>query len=371
MKLEIMGYITYGSIAIALVISIVVMIGIFRLKGSGKAWIYEDRLLLGVCLMTLIMDTFRLAVIWILPTSLYGSPWVAVLLFPDIVYALFALPWLMFLDYMANKSRIRVRRFAYYSAVPVLIMIMSIAVVVYTQLTPALFEDYYYPAWMVFDMIRISIVSAYMVIGYRTISDFQRRRMEPMFIRLDFFIIPWIIGLVCVHGFKRVTVSFFASISLLITYLAYKQRCKYVYRDTDIFKEEFAPYFANYVEKLRLKGECAFLISAEGERDAITEVLEQCRPEKSFLLQKNDGTYMLYTLEKGKAVVGLFEQTLRDAGEAHVPPVSLSVSHHIKDKTESSGDFIRRIITGSHGDGSFDIRKGDKDEYSRNPFRKT
>ncbi len=339
-----MASINYGSLVIAVVISLFVIIGIIRMRDNKRGLVYEDKLLLGIALLTLIMDPLRLAIIWLMPTKLMSTDAAFAHYIPDILFVVFALFWLMFFDYLANKSRTRVKRFFNFSILPIALLIIAAIGEMFAAKNITSDLQTYNLVYLVYSILRAVIVVAYMIVGYRTIRDFQSRRMEPLFLRLDFFIIPWLFGMVCVYVLHITTNSFWASISLLITYLAYKKRCRYVYRDNDAFREEFAPYFAAYVEKLHLKGECAFLIGTEGERDAISEVLDQCRPEKSFLLQRDDGTFMLYTMAKGKSIVELLEQTFRDTGQAHVPPVSLSVSHYIKNKDESSGDFIRRVI---------------------------
>ena len=344
-SLQIIGGINYGSLAIGVVISIIVMLGVLRLKGKDNEWLYEDRLFLRVAVLTLIMDVLRVVIIWTVPTSMFYTLVSFAYFIPDIVFVIFALSWLIFLDYLANKSMHRVKRFIRFSLAPILLMSAWIFVVIHVQNTPGLETKYFGSTYFIYKIIRTVIVTAYMIVGYRIISDFHRRRMEPLFMRLDFFIVPWILGMIFVYGLNLGTNTFFASIALLITYLAYKQRCKFVYRGTDAFQESFAPHFATYVEKLKLQGECAFLINAHGARDAFTEVLDQCRPEKSFLIQRDDGTYMLYTMAKRKAVLELLEQTFKDTGTAHVPPVSLTISHHIKDKAESSREFITRVIS--------------------------
>ena len=202
-SLQIIGGINYGSLAIGVVISIIVMLGVLRLKGKDNEWLYEDRLFLRVAVLTLVMDLLRVAIIWAVPTSMFHTLASFAYFIPDIVFVIFALSWLIFLDYLAGKSELRVKRFVRFSIVPILVMIACAFVVIHVQNTPGHDAKYYETVYFIYKIIRTVIVAAYMIVGYRIISDFHIRRMEPLFMRLDFFIVPWILGMIFVYGLNR------------------------------------------------------------------------------------------------------------------------------------------------------------------------
>ena len=328
------------------------VISSFLRSKKGKKLYPEDKFFLGMSFLTIAIAVYPVIIIrfvkW-LPLMHLTS---FALFVPDLLNLLFAMGWLIFLDYSVYRNRSRIRRNLQIAALPLTFMlVLEITMLVMIEMASkekisVNMHGVYFSAWITapYDALEIIMTVACIISAYRLVSAYHKRRMEPIFLRFDFFIVPWIIGTFLMLFLYLSVMGFFDSLVLFFIYRVLMEREKYLDRETGAYNEQFLILYDDFMDKAEFAGMTAFVVKVHTQKEALLDIIKGSMPERAFVVRLDNGSFLIFCEALSRMTLEMFERSMQDAGLNHNPPVSVKVRNFTRKAQESASDFTKRIL---------------------------
>ena len=122
---------------------------------------------------------------------------------------------------------------------------------------------------------------------------YAKETEQPLILRLDFFVIPWIIcffnDLIPMPPLD----GFFSSLALILTWIVVSRRYKYLDQETGFYTEEFLSELDAYADRSRSKGGSVIIFETEKDENELAESIRASKPANSSVIKINKGRFLL------------------------------------------------------------------------------
>jgi hypothetical protein len=282
-----------------------------------------------------------------------------ILYLPDMILLFYMLQWLVFCDYSVEHSLDSIKRRYRFALIPYLVytvlLVAGFVILQYVhkaieEQNDALYDtaDRCYTIWSwTYYVIALGIIIMYLVGAFRIMRYYQKQKKEPVFLRMDLFIIPWIIELILqnIPGFFLVLDVPCAFITLILTYISLRNRYLYLDMETGFYNGSFLPYFEKYAEKKGLnKGYGAVLITTD-DMNKTAGLIKLYKPDSAIVVEAEQGKILVLSDTRNKNAYRLFLDLLNDPSGKESHNTKIEGSFLLQEKDEPLDDFISRITS--------------------------
>ena len=284
----------------------------------------------------------------------------AVFYIKDMFYLIYTLMWLMFVEAMLYRSADTLKRKYRLYFIPFIILSVHIIYVLisfrfHDPDISAYTNSNLFIADRVFGMASALLATvlgaSYMVRAYRLMHCYQEEIKQPVFFRLDVFFIPWLVGTVffltmMIPGNipRLPDISpLCAGLSLYLTYRSMKNGIRYMDRETRFYKEELLDILPAVMEKNALDVNCAVMLSTSGDRELVAKVISELKPERSTVIARGDGGFLLLSDVQSEPAVKLFIRNVIDCTKDYGSEAEIKYETVFRNGDEHLSDFILRI----------------------------
>ena len=348
------------EICLAVITSLGVLGLLFYSKPLKLSKHPEDKMFRRLCWILLVYAVFGMLQdyqIFYKAIPYYMLPAHLLRYLPDFILLFLSMQWLVFVDLAVTHSPEGVKRRCRFVWVPLAIMVISLALgyslllnvhagIQASGAIPEL-EDRYYTTWSWINYgIAMFIYIAYFLSAFRIVHYHNTERKQPLFLRLDVFIIPWVIALIVqnIPGIYLVIDVPCAAISLLLTYHSMRNRYRYMDYETELYNEEFLDFFESFAKKLNYSGGCAIAFTVSGDAKKFADVLMQYKPERSMAVRMKDGRFIILANLNNKSAVKCFIDLIKEAVKETDPEIEISTFNWFQERKESPESFAKRVL---------------------------
>lgn len=373
---NIIGLKTFIEFALAVIFTPASVCLVYFSKPLKDSKREEDRLFRKLCFSALFYSLFTILkychkIFKFFP--FYMLPAHLILYIPDIVLLYMVFLWVLFVDaatgYGEKKLKKRCRVFYIHLFLMTLMIFTGYFLLLKVQETFVLTGSYSGEAdsnfviWMyVYYVIALSIIISYLISAFSTVHRFHKEKTVPLFLRLDVFIIPWIIAIIIQHLPGNLLLDIpCAVISLFLTYLSMRRRYRYMDLETGFYKEEFLRFFEEFEEKKNIGEGCAVYFYSGKDGALLSEAISENKPENCIAIHMNDGGFILIGGMFVDSAVSYNIRIIEEALKEKDKDAEVSSRFWLKPKEESGKEFSSRVL------GAISRKeKGDRDPvYSR------
>ncbi len=264
---------------------------------------------------------------------------------------IFPLTWLVFFDYFVYKSSSRILNKYRFALVPFMVVIvLRIAFWISYRIELARHPEPiagYRPLFITLhaanEYALFLIGAAYMIYAYMIIRTYHKEMKQPLFMRLDIFIVPWILGVVLDYILGVRISVLFSSIAILLTFFSIRNRYRYMYPNTEFYNETFIPYLEKYLEKNNIEGGSVIFFYSKDNTQALGDILWQYRIPKSIVIRMNNGGYAMIADVKNISGIDLCCSLISDAARQE-KGFAVETGKWMRSRKESVKDFTQRVL---------------------------
>ena len=254
----------------------------------------QDRLFFIECMLVLCYNLLCISRDTFLPhiSMLFEY---SVMLIREVLYLMIALQWLVCVDYSLYRSMDHIRRHYFHAVIPVIVI--TVMDIVHSYIN----QFYYYTAgWAVEAMDLLFILKLMIVLGYFAAAVYlvrkhEKFKLEPRFLRLSVFIVPFLIG-----ALFRFSTGPMTALGVILTYRVLKRRERYIDYGTGL-------YNSGYLD----------CISAHWDKKGI---LKTNRIHNAFAIMLGEGRYLLLTGYIRESAMKMAEQMIMEEASEASPP---------------------------------------------------
>ncbi|MCR5402331.1 MAG: hypothetical protein K6E91_00715 [Butyrivibrio sp.] len=350
-------YILEGSMTAVTLLAVLAILFFSPLRKSKEQ---EDKILRQLFIAVLLFAAtdlvreFQFAFGFVKASS---PPGLIIYFLPDLMEITYILLWLIFVDYTVckNLDSIRVR----YRLIPISYCVLIALQIVYAVLMIRVFDEYevsgevtpasmnmytawgwiYYAAFLLFE-------TGCMIYAFCVMRYHQKESRLPLFLRLDAFIIPFVIALIAknIPGFYLHMDVICAMLSVLLTYLTVRKRYLYLDFETGFYNEAFLKFVSSYVKKQGYSGGSVIEIRVPGHEKEFADMFKKIKPEESLMIRMKDGSFLLISSVNSEIAIRCFDELLSEGARSLDPDIKISTRHWIRDKKEDIPGFTERVL---------------------------
>ncbi len=300
----------------------------------------EDRFIFTECILMLcsLFSEILYSVSWHIDQRwanylMYTLPTVV-----ELFYMLAIMQWMVFVDFCLYRSRDHIRRRYKHALIPILAVEVADALqsfVIYGmggETAPMLAFAYY------MQFIKLFVELLYIITAVRLVTRYERESREPAFLRLDAFIIPFVLG--C---FFRYYSGPLMVLGIILTYLAAIRRDRYLDPDTGLFNRDYLDFLGKYRDRKKYGGGNGILIEARGHGEDMAALLTELRPADSDVFILNKDRFLLLSESVKDSAVKMAVMTITEETKASEKPYTPVITSVSRKKDESAGMFLRRL----------------------------
>lgn len=300
----------------------------------------EDRFIFAECILMLcsLFSEILYSMSWYI-----NQRWANYLIFtlPTVVelfYMLTIMQWMVFVDYCLYHSRDHIRRRYKLALIPILVVEVTDALqsfVIYGMggvTDPMLAFTYY------LQFIKVFVELLYIITAVKLVTVYERESREPAFLRLDAFIIPFVLG--C---FFRYYSGPLMVLGIILTYLAAIRRDRYLDPDTGLFNRDYLDFLGKYRDRKNYGGGNGILIEAPGHGEDMAALLTELRPADSYVFILNKDRFLLLSESLKGSAVKMAVMTITEETENSEKPYTPVITSVSREKDESAGMFLKRL----------------------------
>ncbi len=274
-----------------------------------------------------------------------------ILNFDMLLKFIFPLTWLVFLDYYVYKSRSRIKNKYRFALVPFLVVIATrLAFWISYRIELAIHPEPimgYRPLFITFHFLHENVLfligAAYMIYAYMIVRTYHKEMKQPLFMRLDVFVVPWVLGVIIDRLVGvRITILF-SSIALLLTFFSIRNRYRYLYPGTEFYGESFIPYLEKYLVKKNIEGGNVIFFNSKDNTQALGKILWQYRIPKSIVIRMNNGGYAMIADVKNNNGIDLCCNLISDAAQQD-KGIVVETDKWMRNSGESVKEFTHRVL---------------------------
>ena len=346
----------------------IIIITIFLLKQKSEHERLEDAMFLKVCLSAAVFALFTIVrfVFILFTASLINTGLISVSYYVmDMAYLFYALMWLIFVDATMYHSADGIRRRYSLALIPFVLLFIHILSVFIIQSTMSRnFLEFTKTGAYKYTIISgdiavfISVVlgAYYMIRAFMIAYCYQNEVKQPVFLRLDVFIIPWCLGFIClltavIPGLLHVPFrrlpdisALCAALSVFLTFCSMMNRFRYMDPDTGFYRQDFISFLPDYLKQRDYPINCVINITPLEKREEIAGMLKELKPDRSTVIESGDGGFLLLSDVDKPMAAKLFVRTLGDASIEKLGTESLKHSTLFRNENETVTDFLNRAI---------------------------
>ncbi|WP_029322118.1 hypothetical protein [Butyrivibrio sp. AE3004] len=175
--------------------------------------------------------------------------------------------------------------------------------------------------------------------AYIMAHGYTKELKNPIFLRLDIFIVLWTIGFLSGVGNLD---SICEAVGLYLTYMFIKRRYRYLDKDMMFYNENFVGYLEDYEKKVGIRGGYVVILTSD-MTDILKEALIRRAPKKSIIVRTEDDSFIVYTEIKIKSAIQVFIITLQDEAVRMNPDINIDAQYLIQKENESVGGITERL----------------------------
>ncbi len=254
-----------------------------------------------------------------------------------IIYSVNCLNWLKFIDAAVNNNdrAIKEKYRYYYAPIVFLVVLMGTWRLIYDYATVYL----HFLFFVVYVAGHIGIPAFFMYKAFSMARKYQKELKNPLLLRLDIFIIPWIIGVFA----TRIDLDpMCQTIGLLLAFAFLKKRGHYLDEDMLFYNENFVDFLDDYDKKHGFSGGYAMILYSENE-DILAESIRQCVSEKSLVVRTNEKYFIIYTHIRLKSAIQVFIITVQDNASKKLPDINIEADYLLQGENESIKAITERL----------------------------
>jgi hypothetical protein len=335
----------YSSAILGLAAAIGVALLILMSKPLRTRKRPQDRLIFRECVLVFVMNTLYPLM------SLLGQHDVGVFFLIELtvyegLYMLILLQWLICVDYSLYHSMDHIRRRYRYAWIPVLVVMVLHFIHGLLAMEMVDGGDWGYYGQYVLIILKRVIEFGYIATAVHLVHDYEKEKREPRFLRLDVFIIPFILGVIF-----RFYDGFFVALGVILTYVVMRRRDKYIDAKTGLFKAEYLDCISAYWDKKGYTDANAMIVSAPGNGEKLAEILQNTRIMDCFMIRMDEDSFVVLTGKLRSSAVKMVEMSLAEETEQYDPPFNTEILSLEREKGQSAAAFADRIketLRGSH-----------------------
>ncbi|MCR5747862.1 MAG: hypothetical protein K6G03_09145 [Lachnospiraceae bacterium] len=256
----------------------------------------------------------------------------------DIAYLFCCLQWRIFVDAMVNRSYFRIRR-NYLSAILPFILLMILEAIfqhLYSTGDPGralLVKILYY-------LIYLAVLAVYVLQVCLNVRYHKREKKRTLFLRVDVFIIPFLLGLM-LHGISYARGVYVAT-GVVLTLFFMRKRFRYLDLETDFYNEEYLSFMEEKIDAKEDFGGC--VISVKGAQLSETaRLLADVSPYKSIIFRMRDNTLMMFSILNNRSAADLFSKMIKEEAINRNPENPVDTETWFQKKNELPSAFLLRI----------------------------
>lgn len=321
----------------------------------------EDGMFRQLCFVTAVFGFFSVIknlqrIYMLFPfNSIFG---LLALYLPDLIFIFYVLLWRLFVDVSINGSIKRVKLRFRNAIIPFGILIALLCVAFYLlqlanrdiirrgQVSDMV--DKMYTSWRwVYYITGLSLVVYYLAVSFYNLYYYHKTRKQPLFLRLDVFIIPWIVAIVVqnIPPLYLVIDSLCAFISLLLTYYSMRNRYRYLDLQTDFYREDFIPFLEKYAIENNLDKNCSIIRITCSDFLKGADIIRKSRPLQSIVIEMEEGDFLMIAAINMSNAFLLLDNCLKETAQREYPEIRIDTQYWIKEPSESLEDFARRTLS--------------------------
>ncbi|MCR5451134.1 MAG: hypothetical protein K6F00_00735 [Lachnospiraceae bacterium] len=268
--------------------------------------------------------------------------WSVVYSLTDILYMIAILQWMMFVDYCLYHSREHIIQ-RYKNAIIPIIIYLGLEVIQWLSFNGTfdnaekiiLFLD-------ISQLIKLFTELFYIGIALKLVIKHGKESRQPRFLRLDAFIIPFILGTLV----RSYDASFMA-LGIILTYVSVAKRDRYIDNDTGFYNRYYLEYIGKYRDKKNYKGGNGILIYAPGHKKDMAELLTGLKPSESTVFLLDEDRFLLLSESLRGSAVNMAVMMITESSENMDDPFTpkiITVSRGIEESAEA---FTTRLLNTS------------------------
>ncbi len=271
----------------------------------------------------------------------------------EVLKVLFPLSWLAFIDYSVYKSSKRVRNKYKYALIPIAVLVvLNIASNVVSEIEKTnlreILESGKTPISVrltnIYNISGFVVCFGYMVYAYLIVRSYSKEMKQPLFVRLDTFIVPWALGIIVTVISGINFDSLFNSFGLLFTFNLIKKGYRYRDPETNFYNEKFLLFLSMFLGDKEIKEGSALYLESDGFDHELGRVLWKYRIPKSVVVKMDKGGYLILAYVNDKNALESYDLLIRDASKAEDEKIIIKSSKWFRDGKEKLDEFFRRVL---------------------------
>ena len=324
---------------IAAVIGVIILIlANPRLKEHKRT---EDRYLFTECILVIAMNLLDLSLI---PMVVSDAGWTQYafeisLTINEMLYMMIILQWLVFVDYSLYRSRDHIRRRYRHAVLPIIILTALDIIQSIFVFAPGVDPFLHSVGALVLYYLKFIIELSYIATAIYLVKKHDKESREPKFLRLEAFIIPFVIGVLF-----RFYDSPMMALGIILTYGAVKRRDSFINQDTGFYNVDFFRYLGAYRDKKKYRGESVIVMSSPEHAGKLALLLQKMGPGKGSVIDKGDGQFFLFAENLRESAASMISSTFKEEAQKSDPPFTPEISLIRRREDESASGFAERVL---------------------------
>ena len=247
-----------------------------------------------LCVITLIADSFvvfrSLNYLPVYRDLLDNRMDTVILCIETALSVIAGLSWLKFVDASAFNSPDRIKRRYRYSFIPLA------CIAVLTMLAYCFYDAL--PVLTLISVLTVYIFAltvsfSYIRYAWKMARVYAKEADQPLILRLDFFVIPWILcffnDLIPIPPLD----GFLSSLAVILTWIVVRRRYKYLDPDTGFYTKAFLPELELYIKKSGSKSGSVILFETKADKDILVESIRASKPSNIAVIIAEGGGFFL------------------------------------------------------------------------------
>ena len=256
----------------------------------------------------------------------------------ELFYMLTIMQWMVFVDYCLYRSRDHIRRRYKHAVIPILIVEAADAIQSFTAYGMNGAMDTMLVFIGVLYYCRFFVELLYIITAVRLVTIHEKESREPAFLRLDAFIIPFVLG--CFFRYYSVPLMV---LGIILTYLAVIKRDRYLDPETGFFNRDYLDFLGRYRDRKKYDGGNGILIEAPGHREEMAALLNELKPADSDVFILDNDRFLLLSESLKDSAVKMAVVTITGETENSENPYTPVITSVSRKKDESAGMFFKRL----------------------------
>ncbi len=261
----------------------------------------------------------------------------------EALYMMILLQWLVCVDYSLNHSMDHLRRRYRHAAWP--IVIVTILDILHSLVTRYVTDTTLIVTMAVLlHLGKLIIEMSYIIVTILMVKDYEKERREPRFLRLDAFIIPFLLGVL----FRYVDASLIG-LGVILTYMAMKRRDKYIDMETDLYNAGYLDCISAYWDKKQYRDSNALIVKAPGHGDGLTKILMEIRIPDCYIIRLDESSFVILTAAVRSSFTKMTKMLLTEQAEESADPFVPLTCALCRSEGKSAMDFAEEIRKAAAG----------------------